>query len=47
MNKQEEVSEKVMSVYKGSDMSIDEIITNLKHLLSTAKWAQARVNKDT
>jgi hypothetical protein len=45
MDKQEQVSNAVMDVYKNSGMTMNEIIDNLNHLLSTAKWSRERVNE--
>lgn len=44
--KQGKVAEDVMNIYKNSGMTMDQIIENLNHLLSTAKWARERVNEE-
>ena len=45
-NKQQEANDKIMLIYMQSGLSMNEILSSLKHLLSTAKISQERVSDE-
>lgn len=44
-DKQQETNDKIINIYQESQLSIDDIISSLKHLLATAQMSQERVDK--